>query len=114
MQEAEAPAFAFTRTGKTIVDDHRIIDDRIDPVKALCAIRVCNCAEKRYIIVFIVVRKYRNIVSVCKCRAVSPCFNTAETDQIRLPEIKGTSSDQFAESNCGVLSLTHCKADLCL
>ena len=80
MQEAEAPAFAFTRAGKTIVDDHRIIDDRVDPVKALCAIRVRNCAEKRYIIVFIVVRKYRNIVSVCKCRAVSPCFNTAEYD----------------------------------
>ena len=45
MREAEAPSFTFTRTGKTIVDDHRIIDDRIDPVKALCAIRICNCAR---------------------------------------------------------------------
>ena len=40
VQETEAPAISLSLECKTVLNGHRLVNDRIDPVKAFRAVRI--------------------------------------------------------------------------
>ena len=102
MQESEAPAFSLAGMGESVLNHHGLVNDSVDPVKALCPVRVRHGAEQRHVVVLIIMRQNRNIVGVCQSRAVAPRLHAAQADDIRLPKIQGIPADQLASIRAGL------------